>query len=85
MSPGQPLRQRFPKLFGPTVVLVGAVFAGTTTPHHNPGFLVVTAAGLGVAFLVGRGVVIALRDSWIIRQAAWGVPLTLTLISPMAL
>lgn len=85
MSPGQPLRQRFPKLFGPTVVLAGAVFAGTTTPHHNPGFLVVTAAGLGVAFLVARGVVIALRDSWIIRQAAWGVPLTLTLISPMAL
>jgi hypothetical protein len=67
------------------IVLAGAAFGAGLTPHHDPGILVATCAGLGAAFLVGRGVLLALRDSWLTRQASWAIPFVLTALVPLAL
>jgi len=85
VSHGQPLSHSIPKAIVPAACLLLAFLVGTDTPDHNPRILVLAAAGLGLAFLVWRGVTFALRDSWFTRQAAWGIPLTLTVLPPLAL
>lgn len=85
MSHGQSLRQRAAKAFPPTLLFAGCVFLASNTPHHDPALLVATCVGLGVLYLVARGILLALRDSWFTRQASWGIPFAITLLAPLAL
>ncbi len=78
-------RGRLGKAVPFAIVLAGCAYGTSQTPRHDPRILVATGAGLGLAFLVGRGVVLALRDSWLTRQASWIVPFVLTALTPLAL
>jgi len=85
VSRDQSWRDRLLKAVPFAIVLAGGAYAASQTPHHDPRILVATGAGLGVVFLVGRGVLLALRDSWLTRQASWVIPFVLTALAPLAL
>ena len=85
LSRDKPWRDRLLKAVPFAIVLASGAYGASQTPHHDPRILVATGAGLGLAFLVGRGILLALRDSWFTRQASWVIPFTLTALAPLAL
>jgi hypothetical protein len=85
MSGDQSWRNHSRKAAPFAIILAGSAYGASQTPHHDPRIFVASIAGLGLAFLVGRGVLLALRDSWVTRQASWAIPFILTALAPLAL
>jgi hypothetical protein len=85
LSRDQSPRDRLLRAVPFAIVLTGGAFGASLTPHHDPRILLATCVGLGIAFLVWRGMLLALRDSWLTKQASWVIPLVLTALAPLAL
>ena len=66
-------------------LLALGIFLARNSPVRSPIFAPVAAVGVGVAIIVWRGLVLALRDSWLIKQITWIIPLAVTVFFPLAL
>jgi hypothetical protein len=85
LSGDQSRRQRLARVVPFGIVLGASAVLAILTPHKDVRLLVAAAAGLGAAVLVGRGVLLAVRDSWLTKQASWIIPFVLTALAPLAL
>ena len=81
----QSVRQRLPLV---TIVIAMMLVGGDTlgrNTHGSPRLLVIFIAGFGLAAFIARGLVLAVRDSWLARQVAWVIPFALSVLAPFAL
>ena len=81
----QSVRQRLPLA---AIVIAMMLYSGDTlgrSTHGSPRLLAIFIAAFGLAAFIARGLVLAVRDTWLARQVAWVVPFALSALAPFAL
>lgn len=68
-----------------TLVLLGGLASGDTTPHHAPRVLLAAFTAIGITVFTGYGLALTLRESPLTAQISWVIPFAVTLFAPLAL